>query len=63
MLNHNVGLFNIHVARERSNGNVVAGIFDAHGMTGWLRVPMPPSSLFEQGARALRQLLQKRYAL
>ena len=34
-----------------------------HGMTGWLRVPMPPRSLFEQGVRALRQLLQKRYAL
>jgi hypothetical protein len=34
-----------------------------HGMTGWLRVPLPPSSLLEQGVRALRQLLQKRYAL
>jgi putative peptide zinc metalloprotease protein len=34
-----------------------------HGMTGWLRVPLPPASLFEQGERALRQLLQKRYAL
>jgi putative peptide zinc metalloprotease protein len=34
-----------------------------HGMTGWLRVPLPPRSLFEQGVRALRQLLQKRYAL
>jgi hypothetical protein len=32
-------------------------------MTGWLRVPLPPASLFEQGERALRQLLQKRYAL
>jgi hypothetical protein len=26
-------------------------------------VPLPPSSLLEQGVRALRQLLQKRYAL
>jgi putative peptide zinc metalloprotease protein len=34
-----------------------------HGMTGWLRVPLPPSSLLEQGVRAIRQLLQKRYAL
>ncbi len=34
-----------------------------HGMTGWLRVPLPPRSLLEQGERALRQLLQKRYAL
>ncbi len=34
-----------------------------HGMTGWLRVPLPPRTLLEQGQRALQQLLQKRYAL
>ena len=28
MLNHDVGLFNVHVARERTNGNVAASIFD-----------------------------------
>jgi putative peptide zinc metalloprotease protein len=34
-----------------------------HGMTGWLRVPLPPATLWEQAERALRQLVQKRYAL
>lgn len=34
-----------------------------HGMTGWIRAPLPPASLFEQGRRALYQLLQKRYRL
>jgi putative peptide zinc metalloprotease protein len=34
-----------------------------HGMTGWVRVPLPPATLWEQAGRALRQLLQKRYSL
>ena len=34
-----------------------------HGMTGWLRVPLPPATLWEQAERTLRQLVQKRYAL
>lgn len=34
-----------------------------HGMTGWLRVPLPPQPLLSQWARALQQLLQKRYRL
>jgi putative peptide zinc metalloprotease protein len=34
-----------------------------HGMTGWVRVPLPPATLWEQASRALRQLLQKRYSL
>jgi putative peptide zinc metalloprotease protein len=34
-----------------------------HGMTGWLRVPLPAMTLLEHAERALRQLLQKRYAL
>lgn len=31
------------------------------GMTGWLRVPITPTALFERWAKALRQLFQKRY--
>ena len=34
-----------------------------HGMTGWLRVPLPPRTAAEQMARALRQLLQMRSGL
>lgn len=34
-----------------------------HGMTGWLRVPLPPRTAAQQVARALRQLMQKRYQL
>jgi hypothetical protein len=34
-----------------------------HGMTGWLRVPLPPSTPLEQAQRALRQLVQKRYGM
>ncbi|MBP6900710.1 MAG: biotin/lipoyl-binding protein [Burkholderiaceae bacterium] len=34
-----------------------------HGMTGWLRVPLPPRTAAEQLVRAWRQLLQKRYQL
>jgi putative peptide zinc metalloprotease protein len=51
--------YELQVAFDADASRVTA----LHGMTGWLRVPLPPSSLFEQGERALRQLLQKRYAL
>ena len=34
-----------------------------HGMTGWLRVSLPPRTAAEQIGRAWRQLLQKRYQL
>jgi putative peptide zinc metalloprotease protein len=40
-----------------------ADVVALHGMTGWLRVPLPPATLWEQAERALRQLVQKRYAL
>jgi len=39
------------------------GLLALHGMTGWLRVPLPPSTLAEQAERALRQFVQKRYSL
>jgi hypothetical protein len=40
-----------------------AGLLALHGMTGWLRVPLPASTLAEQAERALRQFVQKRYSL
>jgi hypothetical protein len=32
-------------------------------MTGWLRVPLPASTLAQQAERMLRQFVQKRYSL
>jgi putative peptide zinc metalloprotease protein len=40
-----------------------SGLLALHGMTGWLRVPLPASTLAQQAERMLRQFVQKRYSL
>lgn len=51
--------FTARAAGPSADGQALA----LHGMTGWLRVPLPPRTAAEQVARAMRQLLQKRYQL
>jgi putative peptide zinc metalloprotease protein len=51
--------FELQASFATEGGGVVA----LHGMTGWLRVPLPPSTPLEQAQRALRQLVQKRYGM
>ena len=41
--------------------NIPADLVVMHGMTGWLRIPIAPTTLWERWEKAWRQLVQKRY--
>lgn len=40
-----------------------APVVARHGMTGWLRIPRAPRTLYDRASTGLMQLLQKRYQL
>ena len=41
--------------------DIPPGVIAMHGMTGWLRIPIRPTTLWERWTKGWRQLVQKRY--